>query len=131
MSFQEILFVQVIWIYLIQSTFLMCHEIESAYWQEWKLFRLPGGISFFVILHIPIVFLVLLGLKLLGDKNYYGVVIALLVGLAGIIGFMIHRYFIRKGKEGFDLTISKLLLYGMLIFGIVLSVSCGFLLLTF
>ena len=131
MSLQEILFIQVLWTYLIQSTLLICHEIESAYWEEWKLFRLPGGISFFIILHLPVVFLVLLGVKLIGDKNYYGVVIALFVGLAGIIGYLLHRYFIKKGKEGFNLTVSKILLSGMLIVGIVLSVSCGFLLLTF
>ena len=30
-------------IYLINATLLIVHEIDSAYWEEWKLFGLPGG----------------------------------------------------------------------------------------
>ena len=128
---REFLFVSVFWIYLIQSTILIAHEIESAYWKEWVLFRLPGGITLFIFLHLPIVFVILLGVKLLDDKNYYGVIIALFVGLAGIMGYIIHNYFRRKGKEEFNLAISRLLLNGMLITGFVLSILNGFLLLTF
>jgi hypothetical protein len=32
---------------------LINHEIDSAYWKEWELFKLPGGIGGFLILHFP------------------------------------------------------------------------------
>jgi hypothetical protein len=35
------------WCYLINSVLLITHEIESAYWKEWELFRLPGGFPSF------------------------------------------------------------------------------------
>ena len=29
--------------YFVNSVLLIVHEIDSAYWEEWNLFRLPGG----------------------------------------------------------------------------------------
>jgi hypothetical protein len=131
LSFQEIMFQVVLWVYIINCVFLIDHEIESAYWQEWKLFKMRSGITFFVVLHFPIVFLILLGVKLLDDKSYYGAIIALFSGLASILGFIIHKSFSKQGKEGFDLPVSKFLLHGMLFCGMILSIACGFLLLSF
>jgi len=33
------------WLYLSNSILLINHEIDSAYWKEWELFKLPGGLS--------------------------------------------------------------------------------------
>jgi hypothetical protein len=51
----EVLF----WIYLLNTVVLIIHEIDSAYWKEWELFRLPGGVTGFLNLHFPILFFVL------------------------------------------------------------------------
>ncbi len=48
----------------VNATLLICHEIDSAYWREWELFRIPGGASMFVALHIPLIAIVLWGLIL-------------------------------------------------------------------
>ncbi|MBD1860080.1 DUF6713 family protein [Trichocoleus desertorum] len=48
-------------IYLANATVLLCHQIEAAYWHEWNLFALPGGIQLFVLLNIPIVLVILWG----------------------------------------------------------------------
>jgi len=42
------------WLYLINAILLINHEIDSAFWKEWELFKLPGGIGGFLILHFPI-----------------------------------------------------------------------------
>ena len=39
------------WIYLANAVLLISHEIDSAYWKEWDLFKLPGGITGFLIIH--------------------------------------------------------------------------------
>ncbi len=39
------------WIYLANAVLLINHEIDSAYWKEWDLFKLPGGITGFLIIH--------------------------------------------------------------------------------
>jgi len=32
-----------LWLYLANAVLLINHEIDSAYWKEWELFKLPGG----------------------------------------------------------------------------------------
>ncbi len=55
------------WLYLANAVVIINHEIESAYWREWELFRLPGGITGFLIIHFPVLFVMLYGLPLLKD----------------------------------------------------------------
>ena len=31
-----------VWLYLTNAVLLINHEIDSAYWKEWELFKLPG-----------------------------------------------------------------------------------------
>ena len=49
------------WLYLANAILLIIHEIDSAFWKEWELFKLPGGINGFLILHFPLLFLILYG----------------------------------------------------------------------
>ncbi len=94
------------WLYLVNSVLLINHEIESAYWHEWKLFKLPGDITGFLIVHFPLLFLVLYGLVLLYQQTVSGLVISLLLSLSGVFAFTIHLYFIRQGRPEFKLPVS-------------------------
>ena len=98
------------WIYLINATLLISHEIDSAYWKEWELFRLPGGITLFLLLHLPVVFLFLYGLILVFRQSPLGLAFSLALSLSGIFAFVIHMYFIRKGRDEFRLPISLFIL---------------------
>ena len=60
------------WLYLINSVFLINHELDSAYWKEWDLFKLPGGITGFLIVHFPLLFIVLYGLVLVSRHSFFG-----------------------------------------------------------
>jgi hypothetical protein len=42
------------WIYMINAILLISHEIDSAYWKEWELFKLPGGIGVFWLHFVPL-----------------------------------------------------------------------------
>jgi hypothetical protein len=68
------------WIYLINAILLIIHEIDSAYWKEWELFKLPGGLNAFLFLHFPILFLFLYGLLEIQKQSSIGSVISLLLG---------------------------------------------------
>ena len=105
-------------LYLINATLLIVHEIDSAYWQEWKLFRLPGGPALFLCLHIPLVLIVLLGLVLLVWGAYAGLVISGILGLAGIFAFTIHMSFIARGRQEFKTASSMSVLWATLIFSL-------------
>ena len=117
------------WLYLFNAILIINHEIESAYWKEWELFRLPGRISFFLILHFLILFIVLLGLHLVYIKSFGGLIISLILGCGGIFAFSIHTFFIKKGHESFKLPISSFILRGTLALSIIQIVLSAYLLL--
>lgn len=99
------------WVYLINSVFIINHEIDSAFWQEWKLFKLDSlGIKGFLIIHFPLLFAVLLGLLLIDRGLVAGYIISLLVASSGIFAFLFHFYHLRKGRHEFNNWLSKLIL---------------------
>jgi hypothetical protein len=98
------------WVYLVNAVFLILHEIDSAYWREWELFRLPGGATGFMLVHFPVLFLVLYGLVLVYQRAAAGLTLSLILGLAGVFAFSIHTYFIRRGRDEFKSPISLIIL---------------------
>ena len=47
-------------LYILNATLLLLHEIESAYEKEWEILNLPGRITGFLLLHIPIILILFL-----------------------------------------------------------------------
>jgi hypothetical protein len=109
------MFDALVWIYLLNATLLIVHEIDSAYWKEWELFRLPGGAGFFMFLHIILVFIFLLGLVWLFQGNTAGLVLSLILGISGVGAYSIHTWFIHKGHQEFKTPMSQLILVVTLI----------------
>ncbi len=101
-------------VYLINAVLIIVHEIDSAYWREWKLFKLPGGINFFLIIHIPLVFLILFGLLQLQQQTAAGNILSLVLALAGIFAFIIHITFIARNNKEFATPVSLSLLVAIL-----------------
>jgi hypothetical protein len=108
-----------LWLYLANSILLINHEIDSAYWKEWELFKLPGGITGFLLLHFPILLFILYGLILVFNHSASGLFFSFVLCLGGIFAFMIHTYFVRKGRKEFDKPISKCLLIAILFVSII------------
>jgi hypothetical protein len=104
----------VFWLYLMNAILLINHEIDSAYWKEWELFNLPGGIGGFLILHFPFLFLILYGLVLVSKQAFAGLIVSLILSAGGIFAFGIHTAFIRKGRHEFNAPISRVILALML-----------------
>ena len=98
------------WLYLINSVLLIDHEIDSAYWNEWELFKLPGGITGFLVIHVPLLFFVLYGLVLISHNASSGMIFSLILSAGGIFAFSIHTYFLKVGRHQFDKSISKFIL---------------------
>ena len=107
------------WIYLANAVLLITHEIDSAYWKEWELFKLPGGSTGFVLLHLPLVFLILWGLVLVFQRSFAGLILSLILSLGGIFAFTIHTVFIKKGRNEFNVPVSLFLLTATLLVSLV------------
>lgn len=112
------MFELLLWLYLVNAVLLINHEIDSAYWKEWELFKLPGSISGFLIIHFPLLFLVLYGLILVYKQTFAGLIFSLLLCVGGVFAFFIHTYFIRKGREEFKSPVSIFILIATLIVSI-------------
>jgi hypothetical protein len=102
------------WLYLTNAILLIIHEIDSAFWKEWELFKLPGGIGGFLIMHVPILFLILYGLVLVSEQSFLGLIVSLILSAGGIFAFCIHTAFIRRGRHEFNTPISRFILTLML-----------------
>lgn len=106
------------WIYMINAVFLINHEIDSAFWKEWNLFNIKGGISFFLAIHFPLLFLVLYGAVLVFQHFYLGLLFSLILSISGIFAFVIHSTFIHKGHLEFTTSMSQFILRSTLVLSI-------------
>ncbi|MDH3276269.1 MAG: hypothetical protein OEM99_17200 [Gammaproteobacteria bacterium] len=104
-------------LYLLNTALLATHEIDSAYWQEWQLFRLPGGITLFLIVNFVLLWIVIFGFSRVvvwaPSARWFSFALA----AAGIFAFSIHTIFLLLGHNEFRAPIS----IGLL--GLILLVS--------
>ncbi|OGP68793.1 MAG: hypothetical protein A2W27_02230 [Deltaproteobacteria bacterium RBG_16_44_11] len=104
--------------YMLNATLLLLHEIESAYEKEWEILKIPGKITVFLILHVPIILLIFYGLLEIEKQSAQGLRLGIIMGAAGIIPFLVHKIFVKR-KDHFNLLISNILIYSNIVTGIV------------
>jgi len=103
------------WFYFVNAILLIVHEIDSAYWKEWELFKLPGEITGFLIIHFPLIGAILFGLIAITQWYIVGLVFSFILCAGGLFAFTIHTYFLKKGKEEFNSPISIAILIAILV----------------
>jgi hypothetical protein len=103
------------WLYLLNLTLLILHEMDSTYWKEWDLFHLPGGQAGFLLMHLPLWPLAIYGAVQVWTGAPSTIVYSLIVSAGGLIAFGLHTYFLRKGHPEFDTPISKGILWALLL----------------
>jgi hypothetical protein len=106
-------------IYILNSTLLLLHEIESAYEKEWEILKLPGKITGFLLMHIPIILILFYGLAELEKLSTIGLIISIVIGVGGLIPFLVHKLFVKRNGH-FDLLISNAIIYLNALFGLIL-----------
>jgi general stress protein CsbA len=108
-------------LYFGNAVVLLPHQIDAAYWHEWRLFALPGGIQLFLAMNVPIVAVVLFGLRQLAANHASGKVFSWILIGSGFFAASFHSYFLLQGDQAFQLTAS----IGCLIATFVLSLLQG------
>jgi hypothetical protein len=104
-------------IYVINATLLFLHEMESAYVKEWEIFKLPGTINGFVVLHIPILLVLFWGAIQIEQKTTTGAIIGVIAGIGGLLPFVVHKLLVKK-KGYFESTTSNVIIYLNVLSGI-------------
>ncbi len=104
-------------LYIVNATLLLLHEIESAYEKEWEILNLPVKITGFLLLHIPIIFLLFYGLIEIEKSTTIGLIFGIIFGIGGMIPFIVHKI-LCKTPDQFNLPISNIIIYLNILFGI-------------
>jgi hypothetical protein len=106
-------------LYLLNLALLATHEIDSAFWHEWELFNLPGGIDLFLIINLVLLSIFLIGFEKVLTWEKGATIFSLLLAFSGMFAFAIHSYFILAGNPEFNTTISL----AILIFSFIISIG--------
>ena len=104
-------------LYIVNATLLLLHEIESAYEKEWEILKLPGNITGFLLLHIPIIILLFYGLIEIDKNSTIGLIFGIILGIGGVIPSIVHKVFF-KTPDQFNLPISNVIIYLNILSGI-------------
>lgn len=73
----------------------------------------------FLLIHFPLLFFVLYGLVLVSSGSSSGLIFSFILCLSGVFAFVIHTYFLKKGRKEFDKPISKFVLASILVVSII------------
>lgn len=104
-------------LYIVNATLLLLHEIESAYEKEWEILKLPGKITGFLLLHIPIIILLFYGLIEIEKNSTIGLIFGIILGIGGVIPSIVHKVFF-KTPDQFNLPVSNAIIYLNVLSGI-------------
>jgi hypothetical protein len=94
------------WLYSLNTALLATHEIDSAFWHEWELFHIPGGIQVFLALNLLLLLIVLYGFDRVARLAPGMKIFSYLLAGAGIFAFAIHTIFIATGHPEFRTPVS-------------------------
>lgn len=99
-----------VWIYIANLALLATHEVDSAFWHEWRLFGLPGGVQLFLMLNFGLFLIVLVGLRQLILRRVGARLASYFLAACGLFAFSIHMWFIATGHREFRLPVSVAIL---------------------
>ncbi|MFE8073477.1 hypothetical protein QQM79_20665 [Marinobacteraceae bacterium S3BR75-40.1] len=92
--------------YFWTMSFLVLHQIDAAFWREWEMFLLPGGIQGYLAFNAVAIPILLLGYKHVVAASENAVFFAKLCAALGALTFFIHAGFALAGFGQFHLPVS-------------------------
>lgn len=98
--------------------------MDSAFQKEWEFLKLPGKITGFLLLHIPIIIFLLYGLIKIVDATFAGYTLGILAGAGGFLPFLIHKIIV-KNNLYFESTLSNAIIYLNIFCGAILIILCA------
>ena len=102
-------------IVVLNLSLLITHQVDAAYWHEWEMFLIPGGIQFFDIFNL-VVFVILLACFIsVIQRKKSGFVSSLIIAAVSGVVLPIHTGFALAGFNEFSLPISIAAIIGTFI----------------
>jgi hypothetical protein len=101
-------------LFALNLSLLATHQVDAAYHHEWEMFRVPGGIDFFLIFNLVAVFLLALGYaQVCGRTRHARTAVFGSVGV-GLFTFSVHALFLALGHPAFRSPLSLGILIAIL-----------------
>lgn len=89
---------------------IITHQIDAAYWHEWDMFMMPGGVQLFNVLNL-LIFLVLLPCYAAAmARRKAGFAGSLIIAGGSSLIFLFHSGFALAGFTQFHLPVSVMLI---------------------
>ena len=106
---------------------LIGHQIDAAYWHEWEMFKLPGGIQFYNVFNLILFAILIECLIPIIQRQKIGRYCSIAIASCSGIVLPIHSLFALAGFEQFDLPVSILLIlatFAISVIQVVLTLKC-------
>jgi 4-amino-4-deoxy-L-arabinose transferase-like glycosyltransferase len=97
-------------LYLANATVLLVHQMDAAYWHEWRLFRMPGGLAVYLVLNLPIALVVLAGYGAVAARRPSATAYSWVLAAAGSFAAAFHAAYLLGGDPAFRAPVSLALL---------------------
>mgnify|MGYP003349382193 FL=1 len=105
-------------LYVGNIALLTTHQADAAYWHEWDVFGVPGGISFFLAFNFGAVALVAAGLVRVAEGAPSARRAAVLCAALGLVTVALHAVFLWLDRTAFWTPSSMGVLLGVLVLSI-------------
>ncbi|MDO8035451.1 hypothetical protein O3297_18710 [Janthinobacterium sp. SUN128] len=86
--------------------FLILHQIDAAYWKEWEMFHVPGGVQGFLVFNLAAIAVVLAGYRHVLLNTRHASRYAAVCAVLGVGTSLIHAGFALAGLQQFHLPLS-------------------------
>ncbi|WP_353267419.1 DUF6713 family protein [Gemmatimonas sp.] len=97
-------------VYLANAAVLLVHQMDAAYWHEWRLFHMPGGLALYLVLNVPIALVVLAGYGAVAARRSSAIGYSWLLVAAGLFATAFHVAYLLRGDPAFRAPVSLALL---------------------
>ncbi len=88
-------------LYVLNFSLLATHQVDAAYWHEWDVFGVPGGLPFFLVFNLVAVALLAVGLGSVAARRPRARTWALLCASIGGLTVILHAWFLVVDGEAF------------------------------
>jgi hypothetical protein len=105
-------------LYVANLALLTTHQADAAYWHEWDVFGVPGGISFFLAFNLGAVALVAAGLVRVAEGAPSARRAAVLCAALGLVTVALHAVFLWLDRTAFWTPSSIGVLLGVFVLSI-------------
>jgi hypothetical protein len=94
---------------------VMAHQADAAYWKEWEMFGLPGGIQLFTLFNLAAFMLLLWLFSAVISRKRTGLRGSFLIAALSGVVLPIHAAFALAGFTQFHLPVSIAVIVGTFI----------------